>query len=227
MVKMNMVIGPNKVPIERIGKKIKHVYIRYESKGKILVTHPKTMSISMLESILMKHLPKMENHIRTYQAKKQDELTTLLIQGIPTQLIRDPFTQHCFLSPEGFHIPPSNPSLAIEQYFINYTLAMTKQAYQSWKHAFPQGVLKDIVFESKRMKRSLGICYPSRKKIIMNSMLGRFQPIYLEVTLVHELCHLLEANHSKAFWNQVFERIPNYKHLYQELSKQFSTYEGY
>lgn len=224
---MNGVIGPNKIPIERVGKKIKHVYIRYEPKGRILVTYPKSMSLSVLDSILMKHLPKMETHVQSYQAQKQEFPTTLLIQGIPTQIIRDPLIRQCFLSPEGFYIPATTPSQAIEQYFIDYTLAMTKQTYQTWKHAFPQGALKDIVFESKRMKRSLGICYPTRKKIIMNSILGRFQPIYLEVTLVHELCHLLEANHSKAFWNQVFERIPNYKHLYQELSKQFSTYEGY
>lgn len=224
---MKMFLGPNKVPIERIAKKIKHVYIRYEPKGKVLVTYPKTMSLTILETILIKHLKRIESHVKTYLDHSQDSLDTILIQGIPTTIHRHSTLQYCYLSPEGFHIPTINPNQAIEQYFIDYTLSMTKQAYVEWKHEFPQTKLEGVQFESKRMKRSLGICYPLKKKIIMNSILGRFEPIYLEITLVHELCHLIEANHSKAFWNHVYLRIPNYQKLYHELSKRFSTYEGY
>jgi predicted metal-dependent hydrolase len=37
--------------------------------------------------------------------------------------------------------------------------------------------------------------------------------------LVHELCHLKEMNHSKAFWNLVAKTIPNHKVLRKELKK--------
>lgn len=35
--------------------------------------------------------------------------------------------------------------------------------------------------------------------------------------VVHELCHLREMNHSRAFWNLVAERIPDYKKLSKQL----------
>lgn len=33
----------------------------------------------------------------------------------------------------------------------------------------------------------------------------------LEYVVIHELCHLLEMNHSKAFWNNVASLQPSYK----------------
>ena len=33
----------------------------------------------------------------------------------------------------------------------------------------------------------------------------------LEYVVVHELCHRLHANHSKAFWKEVERVLPDYK----------------
>jgi predicted metal-dependent hydrolase len=37
--------------------------------------------------------------------------------------------------------------------------------------------------------------------------------------VVHELCHLIELNHSKAYWKLVEEILPNHKELRKELKK--------
>lgn len=42
----------------------------------------------------------------------------------------------------------------------------------------------------------------------------------LDYIVVHELCHLGEFNHSKAFWDLVGETIPDFKERVVELKKQ-------
>ncbi len=40
-----------------------------------------------------------------------------------------------------------------------------------------------------------------------------------EYIIVHELCHLKEMNHSKAFWSLVSKTLPNYHETNKKLSK--------
>lgn len=43
-------------------------------------------------------------------------------------------------------------------------------------------------------------------------------PLHLcDYVVVHELCHLQELNHAKAFWDLVAETLPNHKELRKEL----------
>jgi len=43
------------------------------------------------------------------------------------------------------------------------------------------------------------------------------QPFAFEYVLVHELCHLIHANHSRAFWDEVEQRSPNWRSARDDL----------
>ena len=51
--------------------------------------------------------------------------------------------------------------------------------------------------------------------IILNYRVVMLPPKIIDYVIVHELCHLLELNHSKNFWSNVEKYLPNY-----ELSRQ-------
>ncbi len=75
---------------------------------------------------------------------------------------------------------------------------------QKLNHQYFNNSLKwtQIAWSSDQQKR-YGSCTPSRKTIRISSRLARVPRFVLEYVVMHELAHLLEANHSDRFWNLV------------------------
>jgi len=62
----------------------------------------------------------------------------------------------------------------------------------------------------RNQRRCWGSC-TSLKNLNFNYKLILLPPHLADYIIVHELCHLKELNHGKAFWDLVEETIPDYK----------------
>ena len=62
-----------------------------------------------------------------------------------------------------------------------------------------------------KMKRKWGYCNKRQELIKLNSELIKYSIDEIDYVIIHELCHFLEFNHSKKFWNYVQKYKPNYK----------------
>ena len=60
------------------------------------------------------------------------------------------------------------------------------------------------------MRRKWGSC-SSRGTVTLNTRLLWLEPDLAGYIVCHELAHLIELNHSKAFWSLVAEHMPDYK----------------
>ena len=63
-----------------------------------------------------------------------------------------------------------------------------------------------------------GSCSANRN-LNFNYRLALLAPELRDYVIVHELCHLIEPNHSKSFWDQVARTTPNHKTLRKELRR--------
>ena len=70
----------------------------------------------------------------------------------------------------------------------------------------------------KDMKTRWGSC-SSKKNLNFNYKILFLTDAQADYLIVHELAHLVEMNHSPAFWDIVAKYIPAYKHLRTELRK--------
>lgn len=61
--------------------------------------------------------------------------------------------------------------------------------------------------------------------IILNYRIVMLPPAIIDYVIVHELCHLLELNHSKNFWQNVSKFLPNYE-LQRKNIKEFGFLLG-
>ena len=75
----------------------------------------------------------------------------------------------------------------------------------------------------KKMKTRWGTCNIEAKRIWINYELVKYPVECLEHTIVHELTHLLETNHTSRFYTLLGKYYPNYREndkLIKEFSKQ-------
>ena len=69
----------------------------------------------------------------------------------------------------------------------------------------------------RKMKTRWGVCNVKTHKITLNLELIKRRIECLDYVIVHELSHLLYANHSREFWNCVGDNFKDYKKIRKEL----------
>ena len=79
--------------------------------------------------------------------------------------------------------------------------------------------LKLNKIQIKDYRSKWGLCMSGKKEIFINWRLIMSPISVLNYVVIHELCHLIEPNHSKNFWFQVHKYKPNYKDDKKWLSK--------
>ncbi len=62
-----------------------------------------------------------------------------------------------------------------------------------------------------KMTRKWGYCNKKEKMIKLNFELIKYSIDEIDYVIIHELCHLIEFNHSQKFWKLVKKYKPNYK----------------
>ncbi len=70
----------------------------------------------------------------------------------------------------------------------------------------------------KKMHTRWGSCNTRAKRIWLSVYLPAYPFECTEYVIVHELCHLHQANHSPAFWHEVQRAMPDYKHWHGILA---------
>lgn len=86
--------------------------------------------------------------------------------------------------------------------------------YNSFVYKIPYPTLS-----IRKMKTRWGVCNVKTHKVTLNLELIKKDIKYLDYVIVHELSHLLYANHSKDFWDCVGENYKDYKKIRKELKQ--------
>ena len=117
--------------------------------------------------------------------------------------------------------------MGLEKVFINKNLDIDKwykkQAktifrkrldyiYNNYTENIPYPDLKII-----KMTTRWGVCNTKLKTITLNLELIKRDIKYLDYVIVHELSHLIEANHSSRFWSIVEKNYKDYKKIRKEM----------
>jgi predicted metal-dependent hydrolase len=104
-----------------------------------------------------------------------------------------------------------------------YGIERSRQAMEKWYRKKAQRIISDRVelysgkigryprsAKAKEQKRRWGSC-TLRGDLYFNWRLAMAPPGIIDYVVVHELCHLIHADHSSKFWERVGSILPDYR----------------
>ncbi len=122
----------------------------------------------------------------------------------------------------AIHTPDKNHRQAIKAQLYAWYLEHARQKFtqyaQPWIEVFKKYHVEPERLEIKHLRKRWGSCSPNGK-IVLNVELIKAPKGCIEYVLVHELCHLMYPNHSKAFFELQARVMPDWERWKERLEK--------
>lgn len=189
--------------------------------GNVTVHLPNLMPLWLAKQFVMRKQQWIEDKLKNFQqrpAKRQfieSELQPFMGQQYPLHIIQEPQRQR-------LHVQFDQQKLVITAP-ANVTSIQIKQALTRWYRRQAESLLIKRVkllaeqtglqphqVQIKSYKSRWGSCN-LRGDIQLNWQLVQASQLVIDYVIIHELCHLQQHNHSKAFWDLVERFDPNYR----------------
>lgn len=223
-------LGGTAVEYELTKKSVKNINLRVLPDGKIKVSAPRRVSEKTVESF-----------IKSKEA--------FILKALESRAVRRAIRPESFSEGEEFFALGEKCSLHFESgkgteflsggiltlYVKENTAEAHRKAYEKWEKALAEKACAPYIEKAMRDFASYGIKVPSVSfrrmvsrwgscqtrdaKITLNVYLASVPAECIEYVIYHEFTHLLEANHSEAFYRKLAVFIPDWKQKRNILKK--------
>lgn len=206
-------------------KNIKNINGKVDKQNEIVVTAPIGMNFKAIDSFVMKYFDNFVNFIEKQEANSLINLKQnfIYIKGTKYSIICKQTSKrqkyeiignkiYLFLKDED-----NKQKLIAKLLFEignDYIVKRAKTIAKKYGFNVSGG------FYTKWYNTKWGQCDVKLKKITLASQLIMFNNEIIDYVIIHELCHLIHANHSSSFWNLVGQYYPNYKWAREKLKFQ-------
>ena len=114
----------------------------------------------------------------------------------------------------GRSVPEHAPMRAYTKGELQAFRLRCQKAFERWEPLVGRRASRITL---RAMKTHWGSCNAASGHISINLRLIDMPPECLDYVVVHELCHLWEPNHSKAFWARVASVYPDYMRVRKSM----------
>jgi len=238
----NIIFGEHTLPLVRSGRR-KTIAIKLR-KGELILEVPKAMTEKQLQPILKQNHDWFLKRIGSLIANLQPSFSGLEGEAFhffgdeyqvkwqeDENLSSDSFRLEEDLNIALFCFCPKTP-VSQRQTFC-YQAIESHMKQQAYSYLIPKldyyALQIGVFYQSltvKGYKSRWGSCY-SDGRIQFNWRLMQAPEWVIDYVVVHELAHLVHANHSKAFWAVVEQHYPKTKQAKQFIKQHGRTWIGF
>ena len=115
------------------------------------------------------------------------------------------------LNPDATHIQK-----LLQQWYIARATILFNKLFEEQFYLFKRFGLEKPILQIKKMEKRWGSCTP-QQKIILTPELIKAPVVCINYVILHELCHLVHHNHSKAFYRLLENFMPDWQKYKQLL----------
>lgn len=207
-------------------KPIKNIYLRIKPpEGLISISIPLKADMDWVQQFLNKKKHWIRLQLLRIRQRPQSVIepeSSLLFLGEHYPLISQSDTLSASIQQCGLHLYYSMPRDAT---LIEKNTCLDTWYREQFKRLIPPLIAKwepilnvqVNAFGIRRMTTRWGSCNIRSKRISLNLNLIQKPPQCMEYVLVHEMVHLLEANHSHRFYALMDKFLPDWKKTHQLL----------
>ncbi|MBQ8749024.1 MAG: M48 family metallopeptidase [Clostridia bacterium] len=190
------------------------ISITIDSMGKVTLKHSKDVSKKALENFI-------ENKSSWIEKKKSEKLKSLEINSkiLNYEEIEILGTKYTLIKSKRNRVEENKIFYTTHKYLSNLIKKIAQcefeekvQFYSKIINVVPSKILLD------NTKTRWGVCTSKNEiKINFRALLLPYE--LFEYIIIHELCHLIQFNHSNLYWQVVEKFCPNYKKCKQNIKE--------
>lgn len=209
---MKLQIDNKEYPIKIEKKRTnKNTYIRVKKDMTIQVTTNYFTTEKAITKLIEENIDKITKMLEQQETKNENN-TGFFYLGKKYDVV---YVEYCDIKIGGNKVF-LNKNLDLDKWYKNQAKVIFKDHLDAIYHRFSKKIpYPDL--KIRKMTTRWGVCNTKTKTVTLNLELMKRDTKYLDYVIVHELSHLIHANHSSKFWGLVEENMPDYKKYRKEM----------
>lgn len=215
---------------------MRKVHLRIGNEGQVVVSAPYWVKLSDIEKFVVKCRAMIERVEKTVPTHSYDTGDSILLLGKPRSLeviktskLKKTMAQYC-IEDEKIIVYVGSKDIelikqAIKQMYVNTVADVLASRVPYWANVVQ--ARKVASYGVNRSKTKWGVCYTKERRLYLSYMCAILPYELIDMTVLHEVCHLRENGHGPAFWALMKSQMPDLekrKAQLREISKQGLTY---
>lgn len=233
-----IILGGTEIKYELTRKSVKNVNLRIDAAGNVKVSASRRVPVDYIEGFMRQKQTFIVSAVERAEQnshqreKEQPKTVRKYVDGEQLTLLGDKFELKVVKSGTEnisfdngylcFRVKNAEDTRHKELLYEKWLKAYQYEVYEDVCHrvygVFKQYGVKYPVIKIRRMTSRWGSCQPYRGIVTLNSRLIETPLCCIEYVVMHEFCHFIHPDHSKAFHALMTSLMPDWKQRKQLLN---------